>query len=86
MPGSYSSSARFFYGKTLLLHKLSLLGVAKVLQSEKKLKYWAQWTFRLLKNEKKQTKTHKMGVLESLEHEHLESDSRPNRELINQVL
>jgi hypothetical protein len=38
-------------------------------------KYWAQWTFRRLKNAKIQTKTHEMDVLDTLDDETLQSHS-----------
>jgi hypothetical protein len=52
------------------MHKQSLLGVAKVLQSEKtQWKYWSQWTSRSLKNAKIQAKAYEIDVLEAMEDE-----------------
>ena len=45
-------------------------------------KYWTQWTFRPLKNEKIPTKTHEMDVLEAVENEALESHSSAFRRVL----
>ena len=44
-----------------------------------------QWTFRLLKNAKIQTETHKMNVLDAVENETLESHSMDVMDTIDRM-